>query len=235
MDRSRMTIMIGWAIAQSVSVGSASAQPIDPLPRPGISRKPCRVKCPVTHRWLGTAPILTFESGWMRHAFTPPRFKSESTVASREVMSKQTERAIAAGPRFLIGIDLSRSVYAGVELAAGGLAGPAVFREGVDISDTGFYIGLRAIAGARFELGRVSFAAELAPGVNDVSYESPSMRDKRGNPVRYDEVNFEVDVRTRVDVQVTRALAIGLIAGTGSLDRHDVSTAVALRLRSRPR
>lgn len=42
------------------------------------------------------------------------------------------------------------------------------------------------------------------------------------DPVRFDEVT---DVRTAVDVRVTRSLALGLIAGAGLLDRHDVSTA----------
>lgn len=150
-------------------------------------------------------------------------------------MPEPTVHAIATGPRFLVAIDLSRSHYGGLELAAGAFTGPTVFREGVDVSDTGFYIGLRAIAGARFELGRVSSAAELAPGLNDLSYESPSMLDERGNPARFHEVTFEVDVRTRVDVRVTRSVALGFIAGTGLLDRHDVSTALVLRLRPRPR
>lgn len=58
-----------------------------------------------------------------------------------EVMPEPTEHAIATGPRFLIAIDLSRSIYGAVELAAGAFTGPAVFREGVDVSDTCFYIG----------------------------------------------------------------------------------------------
>lgn len=110
-----------------------------------------------------------------------------------------------------------------------------MIREGVDVTDSGFYIGLRTIVGTRMELGRLSFAAELAPGLNDVSFESPSMRDKRGNPVRFDETAFEIDVRTRVDVRVTRVLTLGVMGGAGLFDRHDVSAAITLGLRSRPR
>lgn len=238
MDPRRTTIVIGCAIVLAANVGSSSAQPTEPLPRHGISppRKRCRVKCPVMHPRPGTAALVTLESGWMRHTFIPPTFESTSTVASRgDVKSEPSDHAIATGPHFLIAIDLSRSIYGGVELAAGGLDGPTVIREGVDVSNTGFYIGLRAIAGTRFELGRLSFAVELAPGLNDVSFESPSMRDKRGNPVRFDETAYEVDLRTRFDVRVTRLVAIGMLAGAGLFDRHDLSAAITLRLRHPPR
>lgn len=135
-------MVIGCAFILSAYVGSSAAEPVEPLPRHGISppRKRCRSACPATRH--AASRTVTLESGWMRHAFMSPTFESTSMVASRgDVMPEPHEPALATGPHFLISLDLSPNIYSGIELAAGGLArGPVVIREGVDVSESGFYI-----------------------------------------------------------------------------------------------
>lgn len=237
----RTTTLTCCAVA-FVLVGTTSsgwAQSYEPLPRHGISspRKRCRVQvCRSPRAHLVAASIVALESGLMRHAFTPPTFDSINTVASRgEAMTQPRDRAIAIGPQFLLAIDVSQNVYGGLELAAGRLlSGPEVMSEGVSVSETAFYVGFRAIMGARVALGRVTVAAELAPGLNDVSFES-TILGPRGEHTRFCETTYEVDVRTRLDVRITRTLAVGVIGGAGLFDRDDLSMAITLQLRPRPR
>ena len=181
------------------------------------------------------APLLRFEAGVMAHAIAAPRFADTDVIARGAASSPRGIRTI--GPQFAIAVGLSTNTYVGLELAAGGLRdGPVMIRDGIDVTDSGLYVGFRAIAGARIARSRWAFAAELAPGVNDVSYKEPNDNQprRRGDDGRFCEAATELDVRTRMDVRIARAVYVGLTLGSGLSHRDDVSAGLSLRFQSRP-
>jgi len=84
----------------------------------------------------------------------------------------------------------------------------------------------RVVLGASTSAGAFSGGAELASGVRYTTF-----RDDPHQEAGFADAAFVVEARGRLDLQITRVLTVGAVAGVDLQDRHDVSVGLVLGMR----
>jgi hypothetical protein len=129
--------------------------------------------------------------------------------------------------RFGVGFAINRHVHVGAEVEEGWMTGNAlpdgaVARSGESALPAGPLNGntldMKLIGGLHTDIGAFRVSGDLATGLRDTSVSTDLGMDIAG---RKKEALLEV--RTRVDMFVTDAWTVGLIAGADTLERRDVS------------
>jgi hypothetical protein len=126
--------------------------------------------------------------------------------------------------RFGVGFTISRHFHAGAEVEEGWMTGNAlpdgaVARTGLPSGPLdGNTLDMKLVGGLHTDVGAFRVSGDLAAGLRDTSVSSDLGMDIAGpkkQPL--------LEVRTRLDMFVTRAWAVGVIAGADTLERRDVS------------
>lgn len=135
--------------------------------------------------------------------------------------------------RFGVGFAFARHLHAGAEVEEGWMTGNALFsggvaREGLPPGPlSGNTLDMKVVGGLHTDTGAFRISGDVAAGLRDTSVSTDQGMDVAG---RKKEPLLEV--RTRLDMFVTQAWTVGLIAGADTLERRDVSfgAVVALQL-----
>lgn len=135
--------------------------------------------------------------------------------------------------RFGIRISMSKHFHFGGEAEEGSLAGTSSLPSGAvaRTSDEpmgplgGNTLGIKAYAGLHTVAGPLMFSADAALGLRDSWVSSdlgPDVAGRKGEPL--------LELRSRVDMFVTRSMTVGAVASTDTLERRNVSLAAVLSL-----
>lgn len=135
--------------------------------------------------------------------------------------------------RFGIRISLGKHFHFGGEAEEGSLAGTTSLPSGAVARQSeepmgplgGNTLGIKAYAGMHTTVGAWMFGADTALGLRDSwvsSDEGPDVAGRKGEPL--------LEVRSRVDMFVTRSMTLGAMASTDLLERRNVSLAAVLSL-----
>jgi hypothetical protein len=133
--------------------------------------------------------------------------------------------------RFGVGFAINRHVHAGAEVEEGWMTGDAlpsgaVARTGLPSGPlNGNTLDMKLVAGLHQDVGSFRVSGDLAGGLRDTSVSTDLGMDIAG---RKKEPLLEV--RTRLDMFVTRAWTVGVIAGADTLERRDVSIGAVVSL-----
>lgn len=135
--------------------------------------------------------------------------------------------------RFGIRIALGRHFHFGGEAEEGSLEGTASLPSGAVARQTdepmgplgGNTLGIKAYAGLHTVTGPLMFGADAALGLRDSWVSSdlgPDVAGRKGEAL--------LEVRSRVDMFITRSMTVGAVASTDLLERRNVSLAAVLSL-----
>lgn len=135
---------------------------------------------------------------------------------------------VGVGPRLRFGFQLGR-MYDAVELDLQTVtsAPPVVaYYDGTaHQAHASSMFGSHEVVGYTEPLGYVTLAQEVAFGMNFFHYSS--------DPTTISHFVLELEARGRIAVWVTPTMTLGVAAGMQLFDRHDVTLAVSLGIRSR--
>jgi hypothetical protein len=155
-------------------------------------------------------------------------------MRSQVAITDQTAIAGSAA-RFGVGFAFARHLHAGAEVEEGWMTGNALpLGGGVARTDglaagplSGNTLDLKLVAGLHTDMGGFRISGDVAGGLRDTSVSTDAGMDIAG---RKKEPLLEL--RTRVDMFVTRVWTVGLIAGADTLEHRDVTlgAVVALQL-----
>jgi hypothetical protein len=126
--------------------------------------------------------------------------------------------------RFGVGFAIDRHVHVGAEVEEGWMTGSAlhdgaIARSGLPSGPLdGNTLDVKLVGGLHTDISAFRFSGDLAAGLRDTSVSSDLGMDIYG---RKKEPLLEV--RTRVDMFVTRSWTVGVTAGADTLERRDVS------------
>lgn len=126
--------------------------------------------------------------------------------------------------RFGVGFAFHRHLHVGAEVEEGWMTGSAlhdgvIARSGLSSGPLdGNTLDMKVVGGLHTDLGAFRVSGDLAAGLRDTSVSSDLGMDVYG---RKKEPLLEV--RTRVDMFVTRTWTVGVIAGADTLERRDLS------------
>jgi hypothetical protein len=136
--------------------------------------------------------------------------------------------------RFGVGFAFARHLHAGAEVEEGWMTGN-VLTTGGGVARTGLPVGpmtgntldLKMVAGLHTDTGAFRISGDVAGGLRDTSVSTDAGMDVAGR-----KKEAVLELRTRVDMFVTRAWTVGVVAGADTLERRDVSigAVVALQL-----
>jgi len=135
--------------------------------------------------------------------------------------------------RFGVGFGLARHVHAGAEVEEGWMTGNALPLGG-GVARTGELpagplsgntLDMKLVAGLHTDMGAFRISGDVAGGLRDTSVSTDQGMDIAG---RKKEPLLEL--RTRVDMFVTRAWTVGLVAGADTLEQRDVSVGAVVSL-----
>jgi hypothetical protein len=136
--------------------------------------------------------------------------------------------------RFGVGFATSRHFHIGAEVEEGWMSGNAlpdgaVARTGTATIPAGPLsantLDLKLLAGLHTDIGRVRVSGDVGAGLRDTSVSTDEGMDIAG---RKKEPLLEL--RTRVDMFVSRAWTVGMVAGADTLERRDVSIGAVVSL-----
>ncbi|MBV8760692.1 MAG: hypothetical protein JO257_25590 [Deltaproteobacteria bacterium] len=147
-----------------------------------------------------------------------------------------TDQTAIAGSmaRFGVGFAVNRHFHAGAEVEEGWMSGNAlpdgaVARTGSSPLPTGPLSGntldMKLVTGLHTDVGSFRVSGDVAAGLRDTSVSTDLGMDVAG---RKKEPLLEL--RTRVDMFVTHAWTVGLVAGADTLERRDVSLGAIVSL-----
>ncbi len=126
--------------------------------------------------------------------------------------------------RFGVGFAINRHFHAGAEVEEGWMTGNAlpdgaVARTGLPAGPLdGNTLDMKLVTGLHTDVGAFRVSGDVAAGLRDTSVSTDLGMDVAG---RKKETLLEL--RTRVDMFVTRAWTVGVVAGADTLERRDVS------------
>lgn len=126
--------------------------------------------------------------------------------------------------RFGVGFSITKHFHAGAEVEEGWMTGNAlpdgaVARTGLPAGPlTGNTLDMKLVSGIHTDVGSFRVSGDLAAGLRDTSVSTDIGMDIAG---RKKEPLLEV--RTRLDMFLSRAWTVGVIAGADTLERRDVS------------
>ncbi len=126
--------------------------------------------------------------------------------------------------RFGVGFAVNRHFHAGAEVEEGWMTGNAlpdgaVARTGLPAGPlTGNTLDMKLVTGLHTDVGAFRVSGDVAAGLRDTSVSTDLGMDIAG---RKKETLLEL--RTRVDMFVTHAWTVGVVAGADTLERRDVS------------
>jgi hypothetical protein len=174
---------------------------------------------------MKTAPLVLVCLAGAAHADTGARFdfglmRSRIAITDNTAMSGEMAR-------FGVGFAVSRHVHVGAEVEEGWMTGDAlpdgaVARSGESSLPPGPLDGntldMKLVGGLHTDVGAFRVSGDLAGGLRDTSVSSDLGMDIAG---RKKEPLLEV--RTRLDMFVTKAWTVGVIAGADTLERRDLS------------
>ena len=126
--------------------------------------------------------------------------------------------------RFGVGFAVNKHFHAGAEVEEGWMTGEAlpdgaIARTGLPSGPlSGNTLDMKLVAGLHQDVGAFRVSGDLAGGLRDTTVSTDLGTDVGG---RKKEPLLEV--RTRLDMFVTRAWTVGVIAGADTLERRDLS------------
>ena len=133
--------------------------------------------------------------------------------------------------RFGVGFAVNKHFHAGAEVEEGWMSGNAlpdgaVARTGLPAGPLdGNTLDMKLVAGLHTDVGAFRVSGDLAGGLRDTSVSTDLGMDIAG---RKKEPLLEV--RTRLDMFVTNAWTVGVIAGTDTLERRDLTIGAIVSL-----
>jgi len=135
--------------------------------------------------------------------------------------------------RFGVGFAINRHVHAGAEVEEGWMSGDAlpdgaIARGGGALGTgplSGNTLDMKLVGGLHTDVSAFRISGDVAAGLRDTSVSTDLGTDVAG---RKKEPLLEL--RTRVDMFVTHAWTVGVIAGADTLERHDVSIGAIVSL-----
>ena len=135
--------------------------------------------------------------------------------------------------RFGVGFAINRHVHAGAEVEEGWMSGDAlpdgaIARSGGALGTgplSGNTLDMKLVGGLHTDVSAFRISGDIAAGMRDTSVSTDLGTDIAG---RKKEPLLEL--RTRVDMFVTHAWTVGVIAGADTLERHDVSIGAIVSL-----
>jgi hypothetical protein len=133
--------------------------------------------------------------------------------------------------RFGVGFAFARHLHAGAEVEEGWMTGNvlpdgAVARTGLPVGPmSGNTLDMKLVAGLHTDVSAFRISGDVATGLRDTSVSTDAGMDIAG---RKKEPLLEL--RTRLDMFVTKAWTVGVIAGADTLERRDLSIGAVVSL-----